>query len=162
LLIGQLEFRRIHESRIMPERTQGSDRLSEIYQKALDLFLTNGYDSTSTSMIAKASGVSQGNLFHYCHSKEILLYQIHLGDLQKRFIPILDEAEPLPDPKDRIVCFLQNFTLMCTSSPASRMLFHEIHSLDKNHQNENLSIWRRGHDLVRGAIEEFQMAGSLF
>ena len=113
-------------------------------------------------MIAKASGMSHGNLFHYCPSKENLLYQIHLGDLQKGFIPILDEAEQLPDPKDRIVCFLRNFTLMCTSSPASRMLVHEIRSLNKNHQNEILSIWRRGYDLVRGAIEELQMAGSLF
>jgi len=111
------------------------------------------------SMIARALRMSKANLYYYCSSKENLLYQIHLDDLQRRFIPILDEAEKLPDPKDRIAFFLQKFTLMCTSSPASRVFVHEIRSLKKDHQNEIKSIWRRGYELVRGAIVELQQSG---
>jgi AcrR family transcriptional regulator len=132
---------------------------SEIYRKALDLFVKKGYDATSMSMIAKALRMSKANLYYYCSSKENLLYQIHLDDLQRRFIPILEEAEKLPDPKDRIAFFLQKFTLMCTSSPASRVFVHEIRSLKKGHQNEIKSIWRRGYELVRGAIVELQHSG---
>jgi AcrR family transcriptional regulator len=71
------------------------------------------------SMIAKVSGMSKANLYYYFSSKEDLLYQIHLDDLKRRFIPIIEEAERLRDPEDRIVLFLRKFTLMCTSSPAS-------------------------------------------
>ena len=57
-------------------------------------------------MTAEASDMSQGNLFHDCRSKENLLFSIHRDYVQKSFIPILDEAEPLADPKERIVLFL--------------------------------------------------------
>jgi len=134
-------------------------RQSEIYRKALDLFVKKGYDATSMSMIAKALRMSKANLYYYCSSKENLLYQIHLDDLQRRFIPILDEVEKLHDPEERIVFFLRNFALMCTSSPASRVFVHEIRSLKKDHQNEIKSIWRRGYELVRGAIVELQQSG---
>ena len=141
------------------QRTRNPYRISEIYQKALDLFVKNGYDATPMSMIAKVLGMSQANLYYYCSSKETLLYQIHLDDLQRRFIPIVEEAEKISDPKERLILFLRKFTLNCTSSPASRLLVHEVHSLKGNHQNEILSIWRRGYKLVREAIKELQQAG---
>ena len=141
------------------KKDQDPNRLSKIYQKALDLFVKKGYDATSMSMIAKVLGMSKANLYYYCSSKENLLYHVHMDDLQKRFIPILDEAEKLSDPKERLVLFLRKFTLMCTSSPASRVLVHEVRSLNKKHQNEVLSIWRRGYEIIRRAIQELQRTG---
>ena len=94
---------------------QNSPRQSEIYQKALDLFIKKGYDTTPMSMIAGVLGMSKANLYYYCSNKENLLYQIHLNDLRRRFIPILEEAVRLPDPEDRIVFFLRSFAIMCTS-----------------------------------------------
>jgi TetR/AcrR family transcriptional regulator len=141
-------------------KTQTSvDRQSEIYRKALDLFLSKGYDATSLAMIAKRLGISKANLYYYCPSKEGLLYQIHLDDLQRRFIPIIEEAEKLSDPKDRLVLFLRKFTLMCTSSPASRVLIHEIHSLKRSHFNKITAIWRRAYKLIHEAIKELQQSG---
>jgi len=135
------------------------ERQSEIYQKSLDLFVKKGYDGTPMSMIAKVLGMSKANLYYYFSSKEDLLYQIHLDDLKRRFIPILDEAEHLSDPKERLVFFLRKFTLMCTSSPAPRVLVHEIRNLNKGHYYEITSIWRRAYELVRGAIKELQESG---
>ncbi len=134
-------------------------RQAEIYQKALDLFMTKGYDATSMSMIAKALDMSKPNLYYYCPSKEDLLHRIHLDDLQKRFIPILDEAEKLSDPKDRLILFLRKFTFMSTSSPASRVFIHEIRSLKRKHQREILEIWKRGYGLIRNSIKELQQSG---
>jgi len=134
-------------------------RRAEIYQKALDLFVKKGYDGTSMSMIAKVLGMSKANLYYYCSSKEDLLYRIHLDDLQRRFIPILDEVERIEDPKDRLIQFLERFTLMCASSPSSKVLIHEVRSLNREHQNEILSIWRRAYELTRGAISELQRSG---
>jgi len=141
------------------KRSRSYDRQSEIYQKALDLFVKKGYDATPMSMIAKVLGMSKANLYYYFSSKEDLLYQIHLDDLKRRFIPILDEAERLADPKERLTLFLRKFTIMCTSSPASRVLVHEIRSLEKNHQNEIMSIWRSAYDIIHMAIKELQQLG---
>lgn len=135
------------------------DRKSEIYQKALDLFLEKGYDATSLSMIAKRLGMSKANLYYYCPSKEGLLYQIHLNDCRRRFIPIIEEAEKITDPKERLILFFRKFTFMCTSSQASRVLIHEIRSLKRSHYNEITSMWRRGYELIRDAIRELQESG---
>jgi AcrR family transcriptional regulator len=140
-------------------RAQKLNRESEIYQKALDLFIKRGYDATPMSMIAKTLGMSQANLYYYCSSKENLLYQIHLDDLRKRFIPIINQAEQLPDPKERIAFFIRNFTLICASNPTHKVVVNEIRSLSKGHQHEIISVWRRAYDLLREAIEELQKAG---
>ena len=134
-------------------------RKLEIYQKALDLFSRNGYDATSMSMVADVLGMSKANLYYYCSSKENLLYQIHLDDLQRNFIPILDEAERLPDPKDRLAFFLRNVALMCTSSRAPRLMVQEFRSLSRRHRREIRAVWRRAYGLLRSAVRELQQEG---
>jgi AcrR family transcriptional regulator len=150
---------RKRHSEMKPKKNQNFERKSEIYNKALDLFVKNGYDATSMSMIAETLGMSKANLYYYCSSKENLLYQIHLDFLNNHFIPILDEAERLADPASRVVLFLRKFTLLNTSSRANRILVHEVHRLDKNHQNEIMLIWRRAYGIVRDSIRELQRSG---
>jgi AcrR family transcriptional regulator len=142
-----------------PETNNTINRQAEILQKALDLFVRKGYDATSMSIIAKALNMSKPNLYYYYSSKEELLYQIHLDDLQKHFVPILDEVEKIPDPKDRIAHFLRRFALMCTASPASRVLVHELRSLSKSHQRQISAVWRRAYGLFHDAIKELQQSG---
>jgi len=140
--------------------TRRDDHLSEIYSKALDLFIENGYDGTSMSMIARVLGMSKANLYYYFPNKESLFYNIHVDFLKKHFIPILDEAERLPDPKDRIAHFLRKLTLLQASSKTGRVLFHENESLNKAHHVEITSIWRRAYELIRNAIRELQQTGN--
>jgi AcrR family transcriptional regulator len=139
--------------------SQSIGRKAEIYQKALDLFVKNGYDGTSMSMVSETLGMSKGNLYHYFSSKEDLLYEIQLDFLQKHFIPILEEAEKVPDPADRIAFFLRQVTLLNTSSKANRVLVHEVQRLDKSHQSEIARIWRRGYELVSNSIKKLQQSG---
>lgn len=141
------------------EKTKYLSRKSEIYRKTLDLFVKNGYDATSMSMIAKTLGISKANLYYYCSNKENLLYEIHLDFLQTHFNPILAEAEKRLDPKERLDFVLRKFTLMCTSSQASQVLVHEMRSLNRGHQDEIIAIWKKGYEFVSGAIEELQKSG---
>src|SRR4030067_3349736 len=141
------------------KKNQTSERISEIYSKALDFFVKKGFDATSMSMIAESLGMSKANLYYYCSSKENLLYQIHLHSLEKHFIPILDEAEHLSDPKDRIAHFLRQFTFFNTLSPANRVLVHEFQRLTKHHQNEIGLIWRKAYEIVRDSMKELQKSG---
>ncbi len=143
------------------DRKGGLVKNSEIYIKALDLFVKNGYDATSMSEIAETLGMSKANLYYYCSSKENLLYQIHLDFLNNHFIPMLIETEKIKDPAERVAYFLKKFTLLNTSSRANRILVHEVHRLDKNHQNEILDIWRRAYRVIRDSIKELQNSGRL-
>ena len=143
----------------MVKREQNSERLSEIYRKAADVFVEKGYHATPMSLIAKILGMSNANLYYYCYSKENLLYEIHLDYLKRHFIPILEEVEHLPDPEERIALFLRKFTLLTTSNRIARLLVHELPSLSKSHQNEIKLIWRMAYELIRDAIEELQLAG---
>ncbi len=140
-------------------RKRGLDRQAEIYRRALDLLIQKGYASASMSMIADALGMSKANLYHYCSSKEDLLYRIHLDYLAKHYVPFLEEAERQPDPRERIALFLRKLALLHTSSKAGRVLLQEIHRLNGNHHNEITLIWRRAYDLMRNAVKELQQSG---
>ena len=146
-------------SRKGTQRESSHDRFSEIYRKALGLFVEKGYEATSTAMIAEALGMSKANLYYYCTSKENLLYKIHLDYLEKHLIPILEEAERIPDSRDRIAFFLRKFTLLNTSNKAGRVLIQEIHSLNRTHHNEIRLIWRKAYELLRNSIQELQKSG---
>jgi len=141
------------------ERIKNYEWQSEIFQKALNLFLEKGYNATPMSRIAEVLDVSKPNLYYYCSSKENLLYQINMDFMQKYFIPILEEAEQLSDPQQRLELFLRKFTLLNTSYPAARVLIYEIHNLSKSHYREITTVWRRAYGLVRGAIKELQQSG---
>ena len=141
------------------ERKQNLDRQSKIYRKALDLFIGRGYHGTSMSMISKALGMSKANLYHYCSSKENLFYKIHLDYLNKNLIPFIEEAEKLPDPKDRIAFVLRRLTILNTTDKAGRVLIPDIINLNRGHHNEIISIWRRAYDVVCNSIKELQQSG---
>ena len=135
------------------------NRRRDIYEKALDLFLEKGYDATSMSMVADAVGISKPNLYYYCTSKENLLYEIQMDFSRNKFLPILENAEKVVDPADRLAYFLREFTLLNTSSPANWTLVHDIDRLDEEHRNEILRFWRRSYELVRDSIRELQRTG---
>jgi AcrR family transcriptional regulator len=152
-------YRRGQDALVKVKKNDNFERISEIYTKALDLFSKNGVDATSMSMVAETLGMSKANLYYYCSSKENLLYQVHMDFLKKRFIPILEEAEKLPDPVNRIAFFLREFTLLNTSSRVNRVVVHEVQRLAKNHQKEIELIWRRAYEIVRDSVRELQKSG---
>ena len=141
------------------EMPQNLKRRSDIYCKALDLFIQKGYSGTSISMIAKALGMSKANLYHYCSSKEDLFYKVHLDYLEKHLIPIIEQAEQLPDPRDRIALFLRQLTLLNATDKACRVLVPDIVNLNKSHHSEIISIWRRAYDVVCNSVKELQQSG---
>ncbi len=51
-------------------------RRNEVAEKALVLFLKNGFERTTTREIAKACGISTGTLYHYIGAKEDILFLI--------------------------------------------------------------------------------------
>jgi AcrR family transcriptional regulator len=135
------------------------DRRQEIYDTALAIFISHGYDNTPLSLIAKALGFTKANLYYYFQSKEELLFQIHYNYLEIYFIPILDRAEKYSEPKKRISSFMRNFTKILTSDAAARILIHEVGRLKPEHYQKVIQTWQRGFNIVRDAISEMQAKG---
>jgi AcrR family transcriptional regulator len=54
------------------------EKKDKILSAALKLFITQGFDGTSTAKIVAESGVSNGTLFHYFKTKEELISQLYV------------------------------------------------------------------------------------
>ena len=78
-----------------------TEKQQKIFNTALELFATEGVDSTSTSKIAKSAGVSEGLIFRHFTNKEGLLQAIlaeGMNQAQTYFESVVSE----PDSKTRI------------------------------------------------------------
>jgi AcrR family transcriptional regulator len=67
------------QTRLEPLR----DRKEQIVQKALELFVSGGYEQTSVEDITEACNMSKGNFYNYFDSKEDLVYLIREGTVQE-------------------------------------------------------------------------------
>ncbi|MCI9083702.1 MAG: TetR/AcrR family transcriptional regulator [Lachnospiraceae bacterium] len=60
----------------MTRKEQKEVKKSQIIQATLDLFVERGYYGTKTSQISRRAEISEGLLFHYFPTKEILLEEL--------------------------------------------------------------------------------------
>jgi hypothetical protein len=79
--------------------------------------------------------------------------------LQRHLVPFVEEAESLPDPKDRIACVLRQLSLLNATDKSTRVLVPDIINLNRSHHSEIISIWRRAYDVVCDSIKELQQSG---
>ncbi len=94
----------------MTRKEQKEASKMKIIQAALDLFVERGYYGTKTSQISRRAGISEGLLFHYFPTKEILLEELVNIGLEGMRMPMLVKAENGLD-------FFDQFT---------KMLFREV------------------------------------
>jgi TetR/AcrR family transcriptional regulator, cholesterol catabolism regulator len=136
------------------------DKRQEIYEKALELFISHGYDQTPLSMIAKALGITKAGLYHYFSSKEELLFFIHQQNMKKDLIPIIESAEKIADPKERITYIIKKYTESSMArDPSQKMLIHELGNLAPEHRTIIRESWRKFFDIIRNTISELETSG---
>lgn len=136
------------------------DKRDEISEKALELFIAQGYDATPLSHIAKALGLTKAGIYHYFKSKEELLFYIHDRNMKRDLIPIIEGAEKIKDPVKRISYMIENYTeKSMTIDSSARVLVHEVGRLKYNHQKIIRKSWRKFFYLIRNAISELQSSG---
>jgi AcrR family transcriptional regulator len=84
------------------------DKKEEILEKAVQLFLTKGYEKASMRDLGKAVGIQAPGLYHYFKNKKAILQQINDDSWQKCHEMILDEAKKVADPEGRIKFYIRN------------------------------------------------------
>jgi AcrR family transcriptional regulator len=137
-------------------------KIDQIYEKALEMFIAKGYDQTPLSHIARELNITKAGLYHYFQSKEELLFFLHQRNMEINFIPVLDAAEKISDPQERIAYFLKHYTEgSLTKTAAAKVLIHEINRLKPEHQEEIKKTWRRAFNLIYDAISQLESANKV-
>lgn len=77
----------------MTRKEQKEARRIQIIQATLDLFVERGYYGTKTSQISRRAGMSEGLLFHYFPTKEILLEELVNIGLEGMRMPMQIKAQ---------------------------------------------------------------------
>jgi len=133
------------------------DRREEIFEKAMELFIKDGFDQTPLSKIAKALGIAKAGLYHYFQSKEDLLLCIHERNLKRDLLPIIEAAEQIEDPEKRLSYLIREYTRASMARDASeRVLVHEVEKLKPEHRQIINKAWRRFFDIIRNGISELE------
>src|ERR1700734_1915400 len=121
--------------------TRYDKRLAEILDHATEVFCRKGYQGASMRDLSRATGMSLAGLYHYCESKERLLFLIQ----KHTFTTILDELkarlENVSDPEQRIRIFILNhLEYFVSNQPGLKVLSHEDESLKKSLCSEIAAI----------------------
>ena len=112
------------------ELTKHDQKLEFILQNAARIFAEKGYHSTSMRDISRETKVSLAGLYHYCRSKDELLFLIQdncfrrvLENAKRRLVPTLN-------PTDALRVFIENHLAFFAANMAEmKVLSHESESL---------------------------------
>ncbi len=106
-------------------------KLELILRTSARIFAEKSYHSTSMRDIARATGVSLAGLYHYCKSKEELLFLIQdhcFGRVLERFE---ERIEGVTDPLTKLHIFVDNHLSFFAANMAEmKVLSHEAESLE--------------------------------
>ncbi len=114
----------------MTDFTKHDQKLEFILRNAARIFAEKNYHSTTMRDISRATGVSLSGLYHYCKSKEELLFLIQdncFGRVLERLEERLLEVD---DPMVRLRIFIENhLSFFAANMSEMKVLSHEAESL---------------------------------
>src|SRR6267154_416476 len=112
------------------ELTRHDQKLELILRTSARIFAEKSYHSTSMRDISRATGVSLAGLYHYCKSKEELLFLIQdhcFGRVLQRLEERLQEES---DPIAKLRIFIDNhLSFFAANMSEMKVLSHEAESL---------------------------------
>ena len=105
-------------------------KLEFILRTAARIFAEKSYHSTSMRDISRATNVSLAGLYHYCRSKEELLFLIQDNCFGRVLERLEQQLETVKDPVARLSLFIENHLSFFAANMAEmKVLSHESESL---------------------------------
>jgi AcrR family transcriptional regulator len=105
-------------------------KLEFILRTAASIFAEKSYHSTSMRDISRATNVSLAGLYHYCRSKEELLFLIQDNCFGRVLERLEKQLEELKDPVAKLSLFIENHLSFFAANMAEmKVLSHEAESL---------------------------------
>ena len=105
-------------------------KLEHILRTSARIFAEKSYHSTSMRDIARATGVSLAGLYHYCKSKEELLFLIQDHCFGRVLERVERRIKGIDDPLTKLHLFIENHLSFFAANMAEmKVLSHEAESL---------------------------------
>lgn len=92
----------------MVPRKPREERINEITQAAIEVFLEKGYENTTMDDIAHKAGVSKGGLYHYFPSKDMVLIFAN-EKISEKVQEIMTSASESTSVKEGIMYYIENY-----------------------------------------------------
>src|SRR3989440_3600963 len=106
-------------------------KLELILRTAARIFAEKSYHSTSMRDISRATGVSLAGLYHYCKSKEELLFLIQDHCFGRVLERLEQRIRGIVDPFEKLRIFIDNHLSFFAANMAEmKVLSHEAESLE--------------------------------
>ena len=114
----------------MLQASRYDQKLEFILRSAARIFAEKSYHSTSMRDISRATNVSLAGLYHYCKSKEELLFLIQ-DNCFGRVLEILEQRlQDVEDPVTKLGIFIENhLSFFAANMSEMKVLSHEAESL---------------------------------
>lgn len=132
-------------------------KLEHILSTSARIFAEKSYHSTSMRDISRATKVSLAGLYHYCQSKEELLFLIQdhcFGRVLKR---LEERLEGVTDPFEKLRLFIDNHLSFFAANMAEmKVLSHEAESLQGERHRRVSNRKERYAKLARKILREIQ------
>ena len=148
----------------MPRSADEFDRIREVSRDrilagALRVFARHGFAATSIRMVAREAGVSQGLMYNYFESKEVLLREIFRRNLALAR-GSLELSAPSGDPADRLETLIRSVLRLVGENLEFWRLTYSLRMQPAALQSsvEDLRGWT---DTVRGEIESALIAAGV-
>src|SRR5947209_12145449 len=120
-------------------------KLEHILRTSARIFAEKSYHSTSMRDISRATGVSLAGLYHYCKSKEELLFLIQDHCFGRVSESLEQRIKDIDDPFEKLRIFIDNHLSFFAANMAEvKVLSHEAESLEGDL-----------HQLVFGRVESY-------
>ncbi|HJZ80660.1 MAG TPA: TetR/AcrR family transcriptional regulator [Pyrinomonadaceae bacterium] len=114
----------------MNQSSRYDQKLEHILRTSAHIFAEKSYHSTSMRDLSRATGVSLAGLYHYCKSKEELLFLIQdhcFGRVLERFE---ERVKAIDDPFEKLRIFIDNhLSFFAANMSEMKVLSHEAESL---------------------------------
>lgn len=114
----------------MQQVSRHDQKLEFILRTAARIFAEKSYHSTSMRDISRATNVSLAGLYHYCRSKEELLFLIQDNCFGRVLDRLEQQLQEVNDPVVKLRIFIENHLSFFAANMAEmKVLSHEADSL---------------------------------
>src|SRR6267378_4809573 len=142
--------------------TRFDRRLADVLKHAARIFCEKGYEGASMRDLSRATGMSLAGLYHYCSSKERLLYLIQKQTFTTILKQLTTRLENVTDPEQRIRIFILNhLEYFVSNQQGLKVLAHEDEALKNGLSSEIASIKREYFRICLGLMEDLRRTRGL-
>jgi TetR/AcrR family transcriptional regulator, cholesterol catabolism regulator len=132
-------------------------KLEHILSTSARIFAEKSYHSTSMRDISRATGASLAGLYHYCKSKEELLFLIQDHCFGRVLARLEERIKDVDDPFEKLRIFIDNhLSFFAANMSEMKVLSHEAESLEGDLHKHISTKKERYAQLARKILREIQ------